>query len=152
MMRRFFLCLALGAAVAFAPCNAEAKKSKAAPQNSAAVEKSQEQIQTELDAFVLSYVDTANKRLSVNRSKPRVTKENGKYVARFTEIDRTSVTAEVRPSKSRHFQYVARLRYHEMSYECEGKTRKAALKGPWKCTSVRRLTEMPRYVKGKWEN
>ena len=139
MMRKFFLCLALGASMAFAPCDAMAEKIQA-------------QIQAELDAFVLTYVDTANKRLSVNRSKPRVTKENGKYVARFTEIDRTSVTAEVRPSKSRHFQYVARLRYHEMSYECEGKTRKAALKGPWKCTSVRRLTEMPRYVKGKWEN
>ena len=139
MMRKFFLCLALGASMAFAPCDAMAEKCQA-------------QIQAELDAFVLTYVDTANKRLSVNRSKPRVTKENGKYVARFTEIDRTSVTAEVRPSKSKHFQYVARLRYHEMSYECEGKTRKAALKGPWKCTSVRRLTEMPRYVKGKWEN
>ena len=139
MMRRFFLCLALGMSMAFAPCDAMAETSQA-------------QIQAELDTFVLSYVDTANKRLSVNRSKPRVTKENGKYVARFTEIDRTSVTAEVRPSKSKHFQYVARLRYHEMSYECEGKTRKAALKGPWKCTSVRRLTEMPRYVKGKWEN
>ena len=146
MFRKFFLCLALGAAMAFAPCDAEAKKSKAA------VQKSEAQIQEELDIFVLSYVEKANKRLSVNRSKPRVTKENGRYVARFTEIDRTSVTAEVRPSKSKHFQYVARLRYHEMSYECEGKTRKAALKGPWKCTSVRRLTEMPRYVKGKWEN
>ena len=139
MMRKFFLCLALGASMAFAPCDAMAEKCQA-------------QFQAELDAVVLTYVDTANKRLSVNRSKPRVTKENGKYVARFTEIDRTSVTAEVRPSKSKHFQYVARLRYHEMSYECEGKTRKAALKGPWKCTSVRRLTEMPRYVKGKWEN
>ena len=139
MMRRFFLCLALGMSMAFAPCDAMAEKSQA-------------QIQAELDTFVLSYVDTANKRLSVNRSKPRVTKENGRYVARFTEIDRTSVTAEVRPSQSKHFQYGARLRYHEMSYECEGKTRKAALKGPWKCTSVRRLTEMPRYVKGKWEN
>ena len=152
MMRKFFLCLALGVTMAFAPCDAEAKKSKAAPQNSAAVEKSQEQIQAELDVFVLSYVDTANKRLTVNRKNPKVTQEGGKFVARFTEIDTSSVTAEVRPSKSKHFQYVARLRYHEMTYECEGKTRKAALKGPWKCTSVRRLTEMPRYVKGKWEN
>ena len=62
------------------------------------------------------------------------------------------MTAEVRPSKSKHFEYVARLRYHEMTYESEGKTRKAALKGPWKCVNVRRLTEMPRYAKGKWEN
>ena len=145
-MRLLFLSLALCVATALAPCDAFAKK------GTGAVQKSEAQIQEELDVFVLSYVDTANKRLSVNRSKPRVTKENGRYVARFTEIDRTSVTAEVRPSQSKHFQYVARLRYHEMSYECEGKTRKAALKGPWKCTSVRRLTEMPRYVKGKWEN
>ena len=98
------------------------------------------------------YVEKANKRLTINRNNPKVTQEGGKFVARFTEIDTSSVTAEVRPSKSAHFQYVARLRYHEMTYESEGKTRKAALKGPWKCVNVRRLTEMPRYAKGKWEN
>lgn len=146
MMRLFFLSLALCAAMALAPCDAMAKKGPAAPQ------KSEVQIQEELNVFVLSYVEKANKRLSINRSKPKVVREKGKYVAKFTEIDPTSVTAEVRPSKSKHFQYVARLRYHEMTYECEGKTRKAALKGPWKCVKVRRLTEMPRYVKGKWEN
>ena len=144
MMRLMFLCLALCAATALAPCDALAKKG--------AVQKSEAQIQEELDVFVLSYVEKANKRLSVNRDKPKVTLEGGKYVARFTEIDASSVTAEVRPSKSKHFQYVARLRYHEMTYESEGKTRKAALKGPWKCVNVRRLTEMPRYAKGKWEN
>ena len=153
MMRKVFLCLALCAATAVAPCDATAKKSASpAAKSGAAVQKSEAQIQAELDKFVLEYVDKANKRLSVNRAKPRVTRENGKYVARFTEIDRESVSAELRPSRSKHFQYVGRLRYHEMSYESEGKTRKAALKGPWKCTSVRRLTEMPRYVKGKWEN
>jgi len=144
MIKGFFLCLALCVATAFAPCDADAKKRPA--------QKSEAQIQEELNVFVFSYVEKANKRLSVNRAKPKVTREGGKYVARFTEIDPSSVTAEVRPSKSKHFQYVARLRYHEMTYECEGKTRKAALKGPWKCVNVRRLTEMPRYAKGKWEN
>ena len=144
MIKGFFLCLALCVATAFAPCDADARKRPA--------QKSETQIQEELNVFVFSYVEKANKRLSVNRAKPKVTREGGKYVARFTEIDPSSVTAEVRPSKSKHFQYVARLRYHEMTYECEGKTRKAALKGPWKCVNVRRLTEMPRYAKGKWEN
>ena len=146
MMRRMFLCLALCAATALAPCDVFAKK------GAGAVQKSEAQIQEELDVFVLNYVEKANKRLTVNRAKPKVTQEGGKFVARFTEIDTSSVTAEVRPSKSKHFQYVARLRYHEMTYESEGKTRKAALKGPWKCVNVRRLTEMPRYAKGKWEN
>ena len=146
MMRLMFLSLALCMATAFAPCDAFAKKGVGA------VQKSEAQIQEELDVFVLNYVEKANKRLTVNRAKPKVTQEGGKFVARFTEIDTSSVTAEVRPSKSKHFQYVARLRYHEMTYESEGKTRKAALKGPWKCVNVRRLTEMPRYAKGKWEN
>ena len=145
-MRRMFLCLALCAATALAPCDVFAKKGAGVAQ------KSEAQIQEELDVFVLNYVEKANKRLTVNRAKPKVTQEGGKFVARFTEIDTSSVTAEVRPSKSKHFQYVARLRYHEMTYESEGKTRKAALKGPWKCVNVRRLTEMPRYAKGKWEN
>ena len=81
MIRLMFLCLALCMATAFAPCEAFAKK------GAGAVQKSQAQIQEELDVFVLSYVETANKRLSVNRSKPKVTREGGKYVARFTEID-----------------------------------------------------------------
>ena len=146
MMRLMFLCLALCMATAFAPCDAFAKK------GAGAVQKSEAQIQEELNIFVLSYVEKANQRLTVNRKNPKVTQEGGKFVARFTEIDTSSVTAEVRPSKSAHFQYVARLRYHEMTYESEGKSRKAALKGPWKCVNVRRLTEMPRYAKGKWEN
>lgn len=153
MMRKLFLCLALCAATALAPCESMAQKSGAAAKKGvAAVQKSEAEIQIELNEFVLAYVDKANKRLSVNRSKPRVTRSGGKYVATFTEIDRESVTAELRPSRSKHFQYVARLRYHEMTYQSVGKTRKAALKGPWTCTNVRRLTEMPRYVKGKWAN
>ncbi len=138
-MRNFFLSLALGIAVAFAPCGAEAKKSEA-------------QIQAELDSFVLHYVEKANKRMTVNRNKPRVIREGGKFVASFTEIEPDSVNAELRHSRSKHFQYVARLRYQEVTYESEGRTRKEALKGPWRVVKMRRLTEMPRYAKGKWEN
>ncbi|MBQ9106095.1 MAG: hypothetical protein IJY48_08245, partial [Mailhella sp.] len=132
---RLFLSLALAAAVALAPGAALAKKSEA-------------QIQAELDSFVMSYVEKANKRMTVNRAKPRVVRDGNKFVASFTEIERESVSAELRQSRSKHFQYVARLRYQEVTYESEGKTRKAALKGPWRVVNMRRLTEMPRYVKG----
>jgi hypothetical protein len=114
--------------------------------------KTEASAKAKLDTFVTEYVKKANKRMSVNRKKPQVEKRGTVYVARFTEIDEKTAFAEMRKSKSKHFQYVARLRYHEMTYESEGKTRKAALKGPWKCVNVRRLTEMPRYAKGKWEN
>jgi hypothetical protein len=139
MIRKFFAALIL-CAVAFAlPAESMAKKSEA-------------HIQAELDKFVFAYVDKVNKRMTINRKKPQVVHENGRYVARFTEIDRQTVQAEVRQSRSKHFQYVARLRYHELTFECEGKTRKEALKGPFRVVRERRLTEMPRYVKGKWEN
>jgi hypothetical protein len=139
MIRKFFAALIL-CTVAFAlPAESMAKKSEA-------------QIQAELDKFVFAYVDKVNKRMTINRKKPQVVHENGRYVARFTEIDRQTVQAEVRQSRSKHFQYVARLRYHELTFECEGKTRKEALKGPFRVVRERRLTEMPRYVKGKWEN
>ena len=144
MIKGFFLCLALCVATAFAPCDADARKRPA--------QKSEAQIQEELNVFVFSYVEKANKRLSVNRAKPKVTREGGKYVARFTEIDPSSVTAEVRPSKSKHFQYVATLRYMEYTYESEGKTKKEALNGKFRPVKMRKLSELPRYVKGKWEN
>lgn len=133
------MCLVLALAVVCSPCDAVAKKSEA-------------QVQAELDKFVLSYVDKANKRMTVNRQKPRVVKQKGMFVATFTEIDRESVTARVHKSRSKHFEYVAQLRYHELTWQSTGKTRKAALKGPWECIKVRRLIEMPRYAKGKWEN
>jgi len=138
-MHRLFLSFALAAVLALDPGAALAKKSEA-------------QIQAELDRFVIGYVEKANKRMTINRAKPRVVREGSKFVASFTEIERESVNAELRPSRSKHFQYVARLRYQEVTYESEGKTRKAALKGPWRVVKMRRLTEMPRYVKGKWEN
>ena len=138
-MHRLFLSFALAAVLALDPGAALAKKSEA-------------QIQAELDRFVISYVEKANKRMTVNRQKPRVEKRQGLFVATFTEIDRESVTAKVHKSRSKHFDYVAQLRYHELTWQSTGKTRKAALKGPWQCIKVRRLIEMPRYMKGKWEN
>ena len=36
--------------------------------------------------------------------------------------------------------------------ESEGSTRKEAANGQFRCVKVRKLTELPRYVKGKWEN
>lgn len=139
MMRTCMMSLALCLAVVLSPCEGMAKKSE-------------QQVQAELDKFVLSYVDKANKRMTVNRQKPRVEKRQGLFVATFTEIDRESVTAKVHKSRSKHFDYVAQLRYHELTWQSTGKTRKAALKGPWQCIKVRRLIEMPRYMKGKWEN
>ena len=110
------------------------------------------QIQADLQSFVQSYVSNANKRMSVSRIKPQVIKRGSGYVAMYTEIDPRSAYAQMKKSNSKHFDYVATLRYEEKTYECQGATRKAASTGEFRCVKVRRLTELPRYVKGKWEN
>ncbi len=109
-------------------------------------------IQADLDAFVNQYITSANKRMTVNRARPQVFKRGSKYIATFTEINRQSATAQMRKSKSKHFDYVATLRYEELTFESEGSTRKEAANGQFRCVKVRKLTELPRYVKGKWEN
>ncbi len=113
---------------------------------------SEEKIRAELDKFLVQYTNHANKSMNGSRAKPKVIKRRGLFVAQFTEIDPASVHADMRKSKSKHFDYVASMHYIETSYECAAKTQKAALKGPFKVTRVRNLTELPRYYKGKWEN
>ncbi len=110
------------------------------------------QIQADLDTFVNQYVSKANKRMTTNRKRPQVVKRGSKYIASFTEIDMQTAKAQMRKSNSKHFDYVATLRYDELTFECEGKTRNEAASGEFRCVKVRRLTELPRYVKGKWEN
>ena len=122
----------------------------AAPGSSYAVNESK--IKADLDTFAHQYVSKANKRMTVNRARPQIVKRGSKYVATFTEIDLQSVSAQMRKSNSKHFDYVATLCYEELTFESEGKTRNEAANGKFRCVKVRKLTELPRYVKGKWEN
>ncbi len=131
---------------------AKAGKPAAAKKTAAKGVPSPEKARAELDEFLVYYTNHANKSMNGSRAKPKVIKRKGMYVAQFTEIDPASVHADMRKSKSKHFDYVASMYYIETSYECAAKTQKAALKGPFKVTRIRNLTELPRYYKGKWEN
>lgn len=113
---------------------------------------SETQIQADLDSFVNTYVSKTNRRMSITKAHPKVFRRGGKYVATYTEIDPRSASAKMKKSNSKHFDYVATLRYEERTYESVGSTQKAAKSGEFQCVKIRRLTELPRYVKGKWEN
>ncbi len=113
---------------------------------------SEEQARAELDAFLVKYTQQANRNMNGSRSKPKVFTRGKMHVAQFFEIDPASVHAEMRKSISKHFDYTARMYYVENTFESTGKTQKEALKGPFKVVNSKRLTELPRYYKGKWEN
>lgn len=109
-------------------------------------------VQAKLDAFVSRYLDGCNVNSASCRTKPIVAPRDGKMVASFIEIDPRSVQVEMYPSPSKQFAYMAKMTYVEHFYESVGSTAEEALNGVFKRVKSRRLTELPRYAQGKWQN
>ena len=138
--------LMCGALLCAAPA-AQAKTARAAvPAEDSA------QVKAKLDSFVSEYVQRCNTNVNSCRTKPTVAPRDGRMVATYIEIDPTSVETEVFPAKDKHFTYMAKLMYVEHTYESVGNTREEALQGAYKRVKSRRLTELPRYAQGKWQN
>lgn len=145
------------------PAKASPRSAKAAPRQAAKSpapelspvrtgKVSEDVVRADLDVFVKNYIARSNNALSVNRSNPRVFKRGSHWIATFTEMNPSSARASMKKSVSRHFDYIATLSYDEITYECVGKTQKEARNGKFMATKMRRLTELPRYAKGRWEN
>ena len=98
-----------------------AKTSKAEPAKKSKATPSESQVRAELDKFIVSYAEHANKSMSGSRSKPKEFTRKGMHVVQYTEIDPKSVSADMRKSVSKHFDYVASMHYVEVTYECVAK-------------------------------
>ena len=110
------------------------------------------QVKAKLDSFVAEYVQRCNTSVNSCRTKPTVVPRDGRMVATYIEIDPASVEIEVFPTKDKHFTYMAKLMYVEHTYESVGNTQEEALQGAYKRVKSRRLSELPRYAQGKWQN
>ncbi|MBP3731496.1 MAG: hypothetical protein J6I40_08520 [Mailhella sp.] len=137
-----------------AAASKKSSKAKAAPAKKTAAKKvpSEAQAKAELDEFVASYVERANKSMNGSKNKPKIFTRKGMQVVQYSEIDPKTVRADMRKSVSKHFDYVASMHYMEKTYESVAKTQKAAKKGPFRMVNSRSCTELPRYFNGKWEN
>ena len=72
----------------------QAAKPSAAPAQETTLE-----VKAKLDAFAKSYVARANDTLKNNRQNMSVTKQGKGYVARYTEVDASTMTTEIYPGK-----------------------------------------------------
>lgn len=135
------LALALAGPACAAPRKA-ASKSKPA--------ESVEAVQKKLDAFAEAHLARAAKTLRPNRKFVEVRKQDGRYVAWFSELDAAGLTTELHDSGTPGCQYVGHVIYHETVYTCTADTEAEARKGPFKASKVRRIRELTRYDKGKW--
>ena len=103
-----------------------------------------------LDAFAKSYVARANDTLKNNRQNMSVTKQGKGYVARYTEVDASTMTTEIYPGKGPGCEYVGHIVYLEKVYECTGKTISEAKTGTFTTPKARRIRELTRYDGKKW--
>ena len=73
----------------------QAAKPSAAPAQETTLE-----VKAKLDAFAKSYVARANDTLKNNRQNMSVTKQGKGYVARYTEVDASTMTTEIYPARA----------------------------------------------------
>ena len=112
----------------------QAAKPSAAPAQETTLE-----VKAKLDAFAKSYVARANDTLKNNRQNMSVTKQGKGYVARYTEVDASTMTTEIYPGKGPGCEY-----------ECTGKTISEAKTGTFTTPKARRIRELTRYDGKKW--
>lgn len=144
LSRSFHLCLFV-AALLLLPQPAEAAS---AAQKTAQAETTLE-VKAKLDAFARAHINKCNATLVPCRTAMSVKKEKGRYVARYLEVDPSTLTTEIYEGK-KPGSYLGHIVYLEKTYECVGKTKGAAESGPFKAVKARRVRELTSYDKGAW--
>lgn len=143
-----------------APAKAAPAKAKAAAKPAAAAKKSaakpavaenDDAVQKKLDDFATSTISQMDKHRLDGEARKKVQMVNGQYVATYCSVDRQSIrTSFKKPQSSSAITYVGYMRYHEVNYECSGKTKEEAMAGPFKEVARQPLTELIKYQQGRW--
>lgn len=113
-----------------------------------------ESVQTQFDAFARKWVGTISRNLRHTAADMALHRDGGGVVARFMEVDHDSLELQVKPSASggASCPYVGVLRYQEHHYEARAASEAEARQGPFTRVKTQRVTEIFRYVSGRWTN
>lgn len=106
-----------------------------------------------LREFAAKTIESINRCVVPSEKKKEITKNHdGSYTARYIAIDPRSVNVSIsKPSNmSGAVKYIGYMRYCENELSCTASTKAAAEKGPFKPTRTENLTELVKYVNGKW--
>ncbi len=63
--------------------------------------------------FAANFIDKINRSYLHTPGNPEIVKENGKYKARYTELDKLSVGLKIKQSKYKHTPFVGFMKYSE---------------------------------------
>jgi len=145
------LCLAVtGPAFSASEGLVASKRSKAS--TAAATDSSPAALQQKLEEFAQKTIASINRCVLPSASKKEITSNgNGSFTARYIEIDPKSVSTSYKPSEnSSVVKYIGYMNYQEVEYTSTASSKSAAAQGPF--TPIRReqMTELIKYVNGKW--
>ncbi|MDL2317270.1 hypothetical protein LJC59_09435 [Desulfovibrio sp. OttesenSCG-928-A18] len=119
----------------------------------AAASASPETLQRDLDDFAQRTIASINRCILPSEGKKEVTRNgDGSYTARYIAINPKSVsTSYKKPDKVvGGVTYIGYMRYDEIEYSCTAKSKAEAERGPFTVKRSENLTELIKYVNGKW--
>lgn len=119
----------------------------------AAAEDSHDVLQKNLNEFASKTIESINRCVLPSQGKKEFTRNgDGSYSARYIAINPKSIsTSFKKPEKvTGGVTYIGYMRYEEVEYVCSGKTKADADKGPCNPRTSQQLTELVKYVNGKW--
>jgi hypothetical protein len=155
MMQSFFPRRALFAAalclVLVPPSLAEGRAALLKP-HSAQNLSVEDHVQKALDDFARQIITSINRTVLPSASKKEVIQNSdGTFTARYIEVDPSTVaTSYKEPEDNRSVAYIGYMDYVEVEYICTARNRKDALSGPFMVNRRVPLTELIKYVRGKW--
>lgn len=108
----------------------------------------------QFDDFARNWVRKIGRNLRHTATDMDVAREPKGVVVRFAEVQHEGLDIEVKPSASggRACPYIGVLRYLEHHYENVAPNESEARKGPFTRVKTMRVTEIFRYVSGRWMN
>lgn len=124
---------------------------EAEPAASAAMERAR----MEFEVYAAQWVDLVSRNLMHTREEMEIAAEaDGSIAARYVEVDRDAVALTVKASASggAACPFIGVLRYVERRYESRGASEDEARAGPFSRVGAQRVTEIFRYVNGRWTN
>ncbi len=107
--------------------------------------------QAEFAHFSRNMVKQFNRNLQFTKEKMQITKlADGSYLARYHQIDETSLDSAIRRSKSKSSPYVGILSYREQVYEAHGDSPSSCRNSHFSLVQITPNRHIFSYSKGTW--
>lgn len=110
-----------------------------------------QQIEREFALFAAGWIEKINRNLISSQDRIQVFFEDGRFVGRYSAVEKESVAWSVKQISTSPLAYIGRLEYLKWTFESTALTREEALQGPFVPVKGRKVTELFLYNKNRWQ-